>query len=52
MDISRRAFIKAQAAAAAAAAANVSLPTSAQNLPAGELRFEGFDFSRQLDGAE
>ena len=35
MDLSRRAFIKAQAAAAAAAAANVSLPASAQNLPAG-----------------
>ena len=35
MDLSRRAFIKAQAAGAAAAAANVSLPASAQNLPAG-----------------
>ena len=35
MDLSRRAFIKAQAAAAAAAAANVTLPASAQNLPAG-----------------
>ena len=35
MDLSRRAFLKAQAVSAAAAAANVSLPASAQNLPAG-----------------
>ena len=36
MDVSRRAFLKAQAASAAAAAANISLPATAQNLPTGE----------------
>jgi nitrate reductase NapA len=35
MDLSRRAFIKAQAASAAAAAANVALPAEAQNIPTG-----------------
>ena len=36
MHVSRRAFLKSQAAAAAAAAANIPLPASAQNLAAGE----------------
>ena len=36
MDLSRRAFLKAQAASAAAAAANVPLPAQGQNLPTGE----------------
>ena len=37
MDLSRRTFLKAQAAAAAAAAAaNVALPAEAQNIPTGE----------------
>src|SRR5690349_6087868 len=36
MDVSRRSFLKAQAAAAAASVAGVSLPASAQNLTAGE----------------
>lgn len=36
MDLSRRAFLKAQAASAAAAAANVPLPAEAQNLATGE----------------
>src|SRR5215210_7749361 len=35
MDLSRRAFLKAQAASAAAAAANVTLPAEAQNIPVG-----------------
>ena len=36
MDVSRRTFLKAQAASTAAAAANISLPATAQNLPTGE----------------
>src|SRR3954470_19981894 len=36
MDVSRRAFLKAQAAAAAATVAGVDLPAQAQNLPAGD----------------
>ena len=35
MKLTRRDYLKAQAVAAAAAAANVTLPASAQNLPAG-----------------
>src|SRR3954465_11004016 len=35
MDVSRRAFLKAQAASAAAAAAGISLPAKAQNIAAG-----------------
>ena len=35
MDVSRRAFLKAQAANAAAAAAGISLPAQAQNIAAG-----------------
>src|SRR4051794_28124617 len=35
MDVSRRAFLKAQAASAAAAAAGISLPAGAQNIAAG-----------------
>src|SRR3954469_23864630 len=35
MDVSRRAFLKAQAASAAAAAAGISLPVQAQNIAAG-----------------
>jgi anaerobic selenocysteine-containing dehydrogenase len=35
MDVSRRAFLKAQAASAAAAAAGIGLPVQAQNIAAG-----------------
>src|SRR5215217_9483225 len=35
MDVSRRAFLKAQAASAAAAAAGIGLPAQAQNIAAG-----------------
>ena len=36
MDLSRRSFLKAQAAAAAAAAADIALPAAAQNIATGE----------------